>query len=160
MPTNYFKAALASLVYIYYDNSIDGLPDFSFMNTLIKSNSMLDNQHVQNILQTGQQYQYTGSLIEFISTLSLVYIKIEENEVRYNSFIGESTNLIHIDGGIIKIKNNVLEYNGYQSRSSFSNHPDSVDLEEGQVYPFGQYIFYVKQTYGVFGFVFNRFPVP
>ena len=74
--------------------------------------------------------------------------------------MGEATSLIHIDGGIMKIKNNNLQNNGYLSRLSVSNHPDSVELEEGQVFPFSQYIFEVKQDYGVFGFAFTRHPVP
>ena len=74
MPAHYFQVATATLVYIYYDDAIDDLPDFSFMNTLIKGNSIIDNQHVQNYLLAGQQYKYTGSLIEFISPLPLVYI--------------------------------------------------------------------------------------
>ena len=74
--------------------------------------------------------------------------------------MGSSTNLIHIDGGIMKIKNNYLQYNGHLSRNQLSNHPDSVDLEEGQVFPYGQYIFAVKQDYGVFGFAFSRESIP
>ena len=42
-----------------------------------------------------------------------MYLLIEDNDVRYNFFLGTDTNLIHIDGGIMKIKNNNLKYNGY-----------------------------------------------
>ena len=72
-----------------------------------------------------------------MSKIPLVYLKIEENYVEYNFFLGGNTNLIKIDGGIMKIKNNILQYNGYLSRSRVENHPDSVDLEEGQVFPYG-----------------------
>ena len=53
MPDTYFVASTATLVYIYYDNFIDGLPDFSFMRTKIKGNNILDNWNVQNYLLTG-----------------------------------------------------------------------------------------------------------
>ena len=46
-------------------------------------------------------------------------LRIEKNLVEYNSFIGKKTNLIAIDGGIMKIVNNTLQYNGYLSKVLF-----------------------------------------
>ena len=56
----------------------------------------------------------------------------------------------------MKIINNTLQYNGFLSKSDISNHPDSVELEKGQLFPYEKYSFRIKQEYGVFGFFFNR----
>ena len=42
MPDNYFDYATAPLVDIYYDDVV-WLPDYSFMNTLVKNNKIQDN---------------------------------------------------------------------------------------------------------------------
>ena len=46
MPATYFVASTATLVYIYYVDSVDGVPDFSFMRTKMKGNNILDNWNV------------------------------------------------------------------------------------------------------------------
>lgn len=114
------------------------LPDYSFLKTKFESNIFEDNRHVQSILVP---YTYRGSLIEFVSPIADVVFHFTSNIVRYNKFIGIETSLIAVDGGIIYIASNTLKYNGYVSSKSYKGFPASVEVIQGQLWPYEQYIY-------------------
>ena len=99
---------------------------------------------------------YKGSLIEFESYSMNVELLFLTNHVENNKFIGSSTSLVAISGGIMKIYANTLLNNGYLSERSFSNHPDSLAASlNGNNFPYSQYLYSEAQAHGVFGFYFD-----
>ena len=66
-------------------------------------------------MMSSDVYNNLGSLIEFVSDIPGVRINIDDNTVRYNYYLGARTSLIAINGGVMHISNNLLQYNGYVS---------------------------------------------
>ena len=134
--------------------------DVSFMKTKISNNTFVNNRHQQNLMMESDVYNNLGSLIEFHSDIPGVIIKIDQNTVKYNYYIGRRTSLIGINGGVMKIYGNLLMYNGYLSNLKFDNHPNSAELKAGQIFPYSQYVSYKVQEYGVFSFYFEKSEPP
>ena len=74
---------------------------------------------------------YRGSLLNFESNVPEVSLILEDNSVKYNSFVGIKTELIHIEGGKIEMNNNVFKYNGYYSDRIETNNPSTVEKTFG-----------------------------
>lgn len=125
-PSSYFVSSQGPLVRIYLPNMGASYK----AEHIFDGNHFLQNRHYQAQVEGNT---YTASLIVIDSDISSSKFTFKGNTVMYNSFIGEETALISVNGPIMRISNNAFTYNGKISPSEAAG-----------------------QAYGVFRFVFKH----
>lgn len=80
------------------------------VKTEFTENLFSDNLHTQVLTYSSRQFH--ASLIEFDSSVVNALFAMEGNSVLRNSFIGENTALVYINGGVAHVRRNEFKYNG------------------------------------------------